>query len=92
MDHDNKIKLTDNNLKQNQQEIDEYLNHLEKTNRLNQNLTKEDIENLLDPIDIDDILIRPTSDHWIHFNYNYNNIDFAYIAAERRRAPISIGG
>lgn len=78
MDNDNKIKLTDNNLKQNQQEINEYLNHLEKTNRLNQNLTKEDVENLLDPLYIGNILIKPTSDHWIHFSYNYNNIDFAY--------------
>ncbi len=84
MDHNNKIKvkLTDNNLKQNQQEIDEYLSYLKKTNRLNQklmsNLTEDDIENLLDPLDIDDILIRPTITHWIHFSYNYNNIDFAY--------------
>lgn len=32
MDHNNKIKvkLTDNNLKQNQQEIDEYLSYLKK--------------------------------------------------------------
>lgn len=84
MDHNNKIKvkLTDNNLKQNQQEIDEYRSYLKKTNRLNQklmsNLTEDDIENLLDPLDIDDILIRPTITHWIHFSYNYNNIDFAY--------------
>lgn len=84
MDNDNKIKvtLTNNNLKQNQQEINEYLSYLKKTNRLNQkltpNLTEDDIENLLNPLDIDDILIRPTVTHWIHFNYNYNNIDFAY--------------
>lgn len=84
MDHNNKIKvkLTDNNLKQNQQEINEYLSYLKKTNRPNQkltpNLTEDDIENLLDPLDIDDILIRPTVTHWIHFSYNYNNIDFAY--------------
>lgn len=84
MNHDNKIKvkLTKNNLKQNQQEIDEYLSHLKKTNRLNQKLisnpTEEDIENLLDPLDIDDILINPTNSHWIHFSYNYNNVDFIY--------------
>lgn len=84
MNHNNKIKvkLTDDNCKQNQQEIDEYLSYLEKTNRLNQklmsNLTENDIENLLDPLDIDNILIKPTITHWIHFSYNYNNIDFAY--------------
>lgn len=84
MSHDNKIKvkLTDDNLKQNQQEIDEYLNYLKKDKTLKQKLasnpTEDDIENLLDPLDIDDILIKPTSDHWIHFSYNYNNIDFAY--------------
>lgn len=86
MDHDSKIKvkLTNNNLKQNQQEIDEYLSHLKKDKYkyLNQkfasNPTEDDIENLLDPLDIDDILVKPTSDHWIHFSYNYNNVDFAY--------------
>lgn len=84
MDHDNKIKvkLTDDNLKQNQQEIDEYLNHLKKDKTLKQKLTsnptEDDIESLLDPLDIDDILVKPTSDHWIHFSYNYNNIDFTY--------------
>lgn len=84
MSHDNKIKvkLTDDNLKQNQQEIDEYLSYLKKDKTLKQKLTsnptEDDIENLLDPLDIDDILVKPTSGHWIHFNYNYNNIDFAY--------------
>lgn len=80
MDHDNKIKvkLTDNNLKQKQQEIDEHLNYLKKDKTLKQNPTEDDIENILDPLDIDAILIKPTSDHWIHFSYNYNNIDFAY--------------
>lgn len=84
MDRNNKIKvkLTDDNLKQNQQEIDEYLSYLKKDKTLKQKLasnpTEDDIENLLDPLDIDDILIKPTSDHWIHFSYNYNNIDFAY--------------
>lgn len=69
MDHNNKIKvkLTDDNLKQNQQEIDEYLNHLKKDKQLNQKLasnpTEDDIENILDPLDIDDILVKPTSDH-----------------------------
>lgn len=84
MDNNNKIKVkrTDNNLKQNQQEINEYLSYRKKDKTLNQKLasnpTEDDIENLLDPLDIDDILIKPTSDHWIHFSYNYNNIDFAY--------------
>lgn len=84
MSHDNKIKvkLTDDNLKRNQQEIDEYLNYLKKDKTLKQKLasnpTEDNIENLLDPLDIDDILVKPTSDHWIHFSYNYNNVDFAY--------------
>lgn len=84
MGHNNKIKvnLTDDNCKQNQQEINEYLSYLKKDKTLKQklmsNLTEDDIENLLDPLDIDDILIRPTITHWIHFSYNYNNIDFAY--------------
>lgn len=55
---------------------------LTSSNHLNQKLmsnpTEDDIENILDPLDIDDILVKPTSDHWIHFSYNYNNIDFAY--------------
>lgn len=55
---------------------------LASSNRLNQklmsNLTENDIENLLDPLDTDDILIKPTNTSWIHFSYNYNNIDFAY--------------
>jgi len=69
MSHDNKIKvkLTDDNLKQNQQEIDEYLNYLKKDKTLKQKLasnpTEDDIENILDPLDIDDILVKPTSDH-----------------------------
>lgn len=46
--------------------------------KLMSNPTENDIENILDPLDIDDILVKPTSDHWIHFSYNYNNIDFAY--------------
>ena len=46
--------------------------------KLMSNPTEDDIENILDPLDIDDILVKPTSDHWIHFSYNYNNIDFAY--------------
>ena len=84
MNHDNKIKvkLTDDNLKQNQQEINEYLSYPKKDKTLKQKLasnpTEDNIENILDPLDIDDILIKPTSGHWIHFSYNYNNIDFAY--------------
>ena len=57
-------------------------NLIKNAKHLNQKLmsnpTEDDIENLLDPLDIDDILVKPTSDHWIHFSYNYNNIDFAY--------------
>lgn len=84
MDYNNKIKvkLTDDNLKQNQQEIDEYLSYLKKDKTLKQKLasdpTEDNIENILDPLDIDDIRVKPTSDHWIHFSYNYNNINFAY--------------
>ena len=84
MDHNNKIKvkLTNDNLKQNQQEIDEYLSYLKKDKTLKQKLasnpTEDDIENLLDPLDIDDILVKPTNTSWIHFSYNYNNIEFAY--------------
>ena len=84
MDNDNKIKvkLTDDNLKQNQQEINEYLSYLKKDKTLKQKLasnpTEDDIENILDPLDIDDIHIKPTSNHWIHFSYNYNNSDFTY--------------
>lgn len=84
MDHNIKIKvkLTDDNCKQNQQEIDEYLSYLKKDKTLKQKLasnpTEDDIENRLDPLDIDDILIKPTNTSWIHFSYNYNNIDFAY--------------
>ena len=84
MGHDNKIKvkLTDDNCKQNQQEINEYLSYLKKDKTLKQKLasnpTEDDIENILDPLDIDDILVKATSDQWIHFSYNYNNIDFAY--------------
>lgn len=59
-----------------------YLNYLKKDKTLKQKLasnpTEDDIENLLDPLDIDDILIKPTNTSWIHFSYNYNNIDFAY--------------
>lgn len=57
-------------------------NLIKDAKHLNQKLasspTEDDIEKLLDPLDIDDILVKPTSDHWIHFSYNYNNIDFAY--------------
>ena len=58
-----------------------YLQNLIKSAKhLNQKLalnpTEEDIENLLNPLDIDDILINPTGACPIHFSYNYNNIDF----------------
>lgn len=60
-----------------------YLQNLIKSAKhLNQKLalnpTEEDIENLLNPLDIDDILINPTGTCPIHFSYNYNNIDFTY--------------
>lgn len=50
--------------------------HLDQ--KLALNPTEEDIENLLSPLDIDDILINPTGACPIHFSYNYNNIDFTY--------------
>lgn len=46
--------------------------------KLVSNPTEEDIENLLNPLDIDDIVINPTGACPIHFSYNYNNIDFTY--------------
>lgn len=60
-----------------------YLKNLIKsTKHLNQELalnpTEESIENLLKPLDIDDIVINPTGACPIHFSYNYNNIDFTY--------------
>lgn len=60
-----------------------YLQNLIKSAKhLNQELalnsTEESIENLLKPLDIDDILINPTGACPIHFSYNYNNIDFTY--------------
>lgn len=42
------------------------------------NPIEEDIENLLNPLDINDIVINPTGACPIHFSYNYNNIDFTY--------------
>lgn len=62
-----------NNFKQDLLASSKHLNQ-----KLALNPTEDDIENILDPLDIDDILVKPTSDHWIHFSYNYNNIDFAY--------------
>ena len=55
---------------------------LASTKHLNQKLaldpTEDDIENLLKPLDIDDIVINPTGACPIHFSYNYNNVDFTY--------------
>ena len=50
--------------------------HLDQELALNP--TEEDIENLLNPLDINDIVINPTGACPIHFSYNYNNIDFTY--------------
>ena len=55
---------------------------LASAKHLNQKLaldpTEDDIENLLKPLDIDDIVINPTGACPIHFSYNYNNVDFTY--------------
>lgn len=61
-----------------------YLQNLIKNAKhLNQELalnpTEESIENLLKPLDIDDIVINPTVANPIHFSYNYNNIDFTFV-------------
>ena len=60
-----------------------YLQNLIKSAKhLNQELalnpTEKDIENLLNPLDIDDIVINPTGACPIHFSYNYNNVAFTY--------------
>lgn len=55
---------------------------LASAKHLNQKLaldpTEDDIENLLNPLDIDNIVINPTGTCPIHFSYNYNNVDFTY--------------
>lgn len=55
---------------------------LASAKHLNQKLaldpTEDDIENLLKPLDIDDIVINPTGAYPIHFSYNYNNVNFTY--------------
>lgn len=61
-----------------------YLQNLIKSAKhLNQKLalnpTEEDIENLLNPLDIDDIVINPTVSNPIQFSYSYNNIDFTFV-------------
>lgn len=50
--------------------------HLDQELALNP--TEDYIEKLLNPLDIDDIVINPTGACPIHFSYNYNNIDFTY--------------
>lgn len=62
-----------NNFKQDLLASSKHLNQ-----KLMSNPTEDNIKNLLDPLDIDDTHIKPTSNHQIHFSYNYNNIDFAY--------------
>lgn len=61
-----------------------YLQNLIKNAKhLNQELalnpTEESIENLLKPLDIDDIVINPTVANPIQFSYSYNNIDFTFV-------------
>ena len=57
-------------------------NLIKDAKHLNQKLaldpTQDDIENLLKPLDINDIVINPTGACPIHFSYNYNNINFTY--------------
>ena len=56
---------------------------LKSAKHLNQKLaldpTEDDIEKLLDPLDIDDIVISPTVSNPIQFSYSYNNIDFTFV-------------
>lgn len=63
----------DNTFKQN---LITSVNHLNQ--KLALNPTEDDIENLLDPLDIVNILVNPTNSHQIHFSYNYNNVNFIY--------------
>lgn len=57
-------------------------NLIKDAKHLNQKLaldpTEDEIEKLLDPLDIDDIVINPTGACPIHFSYNYNNVNFTY--------------
>lgn len=43
------------------------------------NPTEDYIEKLLNPLDIDDIVINPTVSNPIQFSYSYNNIDFTFV-------------
>lgn len=58
-------------------------NLITSANHLNQELalnpTEEYIKKLLNPLDIDDIVINPTISNPIHFSYSYNNIDFTFV-------------
>ena len=61
-----------------------YLQNLIKSAKhLNQELalnpTEEYIEKLLNPLNIDDIVINPTVSNPIQFSYSYNNIDFTFV-------------
>lgn len=56
---------------------------IKSANHLNQELalnpTEDYIEKLLNPLDIDDIVINPTVANPIQFNYSYNNVDFTFV-------------
>lgn len=61
-----------------------YLEKLIKdAKHLNQKLaldpTKDDIKKLLNPLDIDDVVINPTVGNPIQFSYSYNNIGFTFV-------------
>lgn len=56
---------------------------LKSAKHLNQELalnpTEDYIKKLLNPLDIDDIVINPTVGNPIQFSYSYNNIDFTFV-------------
>ena len=58
-------------------------NLIKSANHLNQELalnpTENYIEKLLNPLDIDDIVINPTVSNPIQFGYSYNNLDFTFV-------------
>lgn len=61
-----------------------YLENLIKSAKhLNQELalnpTEDYIKKLLNPLDIDDIVINPTVSNPIQFSYSYNNLNFTFV-------------